>query len=215
MKLDLLLAGPHLPAFLLASLLLALTPGPGVVYIVTRSLWQGRLSGLASVAGVALGNLANALAACFGVAALLAVSALALVVIQYLGAGYLAFLGVQLWRKPMATAVDAQLPQGYKNRVFKESFWVALLNPKTTLFFAAFLPQFLHPALPPLPQSILLSMIFVGIAAISDSGYALAAGMLSSSATKVQAWAVWGRFFGAFIFIGLALVTLVAGVKAL
>jgi len=89
---------PLFSAFLLASLVLAVTPGPGVIYIVTRSLVQGRRSGLVSVAGVALGNLGNACAASVGLAALFAVSSLAFSVVKFAGALYLVYLGVQMLR---------------------------------------------------------------------------------------------------------------------
>src|SRR5204863_1953414 len=97
---DLLPAWPLLSAFLVASLILAVTPGPGVFYIVTRSLAQGRRSGLASVAGVALGNLGNAIGAAVGLAALFTVSALAFQVVKYVGAAYLFYLGVRILRTP-------------------------------------------------------------------------------------------------------------------
>src|SRR5437868_8654587 len=97
--LDLLPPFPLLGAFLVASFVLAVTPGPGVFYIVARSVTQGRLSGLASVAGVALGNLGNAVGASLGLAALFAVSSLAFTVVKYLGALYLVWLGVQALRK--------------------------------------------------------------------------------------------------------------------
>jgi threonine/homoserine/homoserine lactone efflux protein len=93
---------PLFSAFVLASLVLAVTPGPGVFYIVTRSIVQGRRSGLVSVAGVALGNLGNALAASVGLAALFAVSSLAFTTVKYAGALYLAYLGVQMLRAPQA-----------------------------------------------------------------------------------------------------------------
>ncbi|MEF8749382.1 MAG: LysE family translocator [Candidatus Accumulibacter propinquus] len=91
---------PLFSAFVLASLVLAVTPGPGVFYIVTRSIVQGRRSGLVSVAGVALGNLGNALAASVGLAALFAVSSLAFTIVKYAGALYLVYLGVQMLRTP-------------------------------------------------------------------------------------------------------------------
>ena len=127
---DLFPPWPLFSAFLLASLILAVTPGPGVLYIVTRSLVQGRRFGLLSVAGVALGNLGNALAASVGLAALFAVSSLAFSVVKYAGALYLVYLGVQMLRSSSAensAAVPAAVPLG---QVFRDGFVVALLNPK-------------------------------------------------------------------------------------
>lgn len=102
--------GTALYAFLFATLVLALTPGPGVVFIVTRTLAQGRTAGLASVAGVALGNLANAVGASIGLAALFAVSSLAFTVVRWAGAAYLIWLGIQALRQPSAAA-DARGPR--------------------------------------------------------------------------------------------------------
>src|SRR5690606_27867800 len=152
---------PLLSAFLAASFILAITPGPGVLYIVTRSLVQGRRSGLLSVFGVALGNLGNAFIASVGLAALFAVSSLAFLVVKYLGAIYLVYLGIRMLRASAATGVAAVAPATSSRRVFLEGFIVALLNPKTAVFFAAFLPQFVDPSAPAMFQSMLLGAIFV------------------------------------------------------
>src|SRR5215216_6300429 len=110
---DLLPPLPLFTAFVAASLLLAVTPGPAVLYIVTRSVSHGRLSGLASVAGVAVGNLGNAIGASLGLAALFAVSSVAFTVVKYLGALYLVWLGVQALRTRAAPAAldDVPLPR--------------------------------------------------------------------------------------------------------
>src|SRR6202795_3646644 len=143
---DLLPAWPLLSAFLVASLILAVTPGPAVFYIVTRSVAQGRRCGLASVAGVALGNLGNAIGASLGLAALFALSSVAFTVVKYAGALYLLYLGIQVLRGGAANGAPPPGEHAPLRRVFGDGFVVALLNPKTTLFFAAFLPQFMHAA---------------------------------------------------------------------
>lgn len=201
---------PLFSAFLLASFVLAVTPGPGVLYIVTRSLVQGRRFGLVSVAGVALGNLGNALAASVGLAALFAVSSLAFSVVKYAGALYLVYLGVQMFRSsPVenSTAVPAATPLW---RVFRDGIVVALLNPKTTVFFAAFLPQFLNPNVPPMSQSMVLGFLFVAIAAATDSAYAVAAGVLAPALRRSAARRI-GRRLGGGVFIGLGVFTALAG----
>src|SRR5438445_7255497 len=123
---------PLLLPFAGASLVLALTPGPAVVYIVARTLAQGRACGLASVLGVALGNLTNAVGAALGLAALFAVSSAAFVVVKWAGAAYLVYLGIRLWRTP-PTAAAAPPPAAAQalalRRVFRDGFVVALLNP--------------------------------------------------------------------------------------
>jgi len=113
-------------AFLIASFILAVTPGPGVLYIVTRSLGQGRRYGLASVAGVALGNLGNAVGASIGLAAVFAVSALAFRVVKYLGALYLVYLGVQAIRRPGAQDETRAPAPASLARIFRDGFVVAL-----------------------------------------------------------------------------------------
>ena len=166
-------------AFLAASAVLAVTPGPGVIYIVSRTLAQGRAAGVASIAGVACGNLLNSLGAALGLAALFAVSSLAFMVVKYAGAAYLIYLGVRMLRgapRPETSPVFKQAPIG---RVFREGVLVALLNPKTTIFFAAFLPQFMQPGMPALPQAVMLGAIFVVVAAASDLGYVLLATVLA------------------------------------
>ena len=110
---------------------------------MARTLAQGRARGLASVLGVALGNLSNAVGAALGLAALFAVSSVAFTVVKWAGAAYLVYLGIRMWRAVPAIADAAsQAPVQPLRRVFRDGFMVALLNPKTTLFFAAFLPAF-------------------------------------------------------------------------
>jgi threonine/homoserine/homoserine lactone efflux protein len=200
---DLLPPAPLLLAFLFASLLLALTPGPGVLYIVMRSLTQGRGAGLLSVAGVALGNLASALAAALGLAALFAVSSAAFAVVKYAGAAYLVFLGI---RTLLSSATDraATGPGPARTRqVFRDGFFVALLNPKTTLFFAAFLPQFMGLHADPMIQGVALGVLFVMMAAISDTLYAIAAGAFATALRNANGLAPAGRYLSAGTFIGL------------
>jgi threonine/homoserine/homoserine lactone efflux protein len=155
--------------FLLASLALALMPGPGMLYIATRTLAQGRRAGLASVAGVAMGNFANAALAAVGLAALLAAWPAALTALRWVGGLYLIWLGVSAWRR------QPDAPPAAARNALRQGLWVALLNPKTTLFFAAFLPPYLDPARPALAQSLQLGALFVAIAAATDSGVVLAA----------------------------------------
>lgn len=131
------------------------------------------------MAGVALGNLGNAVAASLGLAALFAVSSLAFAVIKYAGALYLVYLGVQMFRSAPAQDLPAMPVVESPWRVFRDGFIVALFNPKTTIFFAAFLPQFLAADAALMLQSIALGSLFVVVAAITDSIYALAAGTVA------------------------------------
>jgi len=202
---------PLLGAFLAASLVLAITPGPAVFYIVTRSVSQGRLSGLASVGGVALGNLGNAIGASLGLAALFAISSVAFTVVKYLGAVYLIWLGVQALRRPDAAARQAiAVDDAALRRTFVDGFLVALLNPKTAIFFAAFLPQFVHgPS--PYGQTITLGVLFVLIAATTDSLYAVCAGAVRPRLARASGIARAGRYVTSSAFIGLGVLTAVWG----
>jgi threonine/homoserine/homoserine lactone efflux protein len=204
---DLLPTWPLLSAFLVASLILAVTPGPGVFYIVMRSVAQGRRSGLASVAGVALGNLGNAIGASVGLAALFAVSSAAFTVVKYAGALYLLYLGVEAMRaRRYNDAIPVAAP-GPLGQVFRDGFVVALLNPKTALFFTAFLPQFMRTDVEPIVQSILLGSLFVGIAAITDTAYAVAAGAVAPALGRARGIRAFGRYLTGGAFIGLAVFT--------
>ena len=207
---DILPAAPLLTAFLAASLLLAVTPGPGVFYIVTRSVSQGRMSGLASVGGVAVGNLGNAVGASLGLAALFAVSSMAFTVVKYVGAAYLVWLGVQALRAPTAAAPAVALRHGSLRRLFGDGFVVALLNPKTAIFFAAFLPQFVDTHAP-IGQTLALGVLFVLVAAVTDSLYALGAGSVRPLLERAAGVARLGRYLTAGAFIGLGLLTAVSG----
>jgi threonine/homoserine/homoserine lactone efflux protein len=200
---------PVFSAFVLASVVLAVTPGPGVFYIVTRSLVHGRRSGLVSVAAVALGNLGNALAAALGLAAVFAVSAGAFTIVKYAGALYLVWLGVRMLHAPGVSgeAPPVAAPLG---RVFRDGFFVALLNPKTAVFFAAFLPQFIGANAAPVTQTAALGASFVAIAAVTDSVYALAAGTVAPTLRAQGARGV-SRCLGGSVFIGLGIFTALAG----
>ena len=206
---DLLPPLPLLLAFLTASLILALTPGPAVVYILARTLSQGRASGLASVAGVALGNLGNAIGAALGLAALFAVSSAAFTVVKWAGAAYLVVMGVRMLRSAGTAAVADGTPVAplKRWRIFRDGFVVALLNPKTALFFAAFLPQFMSSNAPHLAQSLALGASFVAVAACTDLFYVLAASLIAPRIGQLGAHARWGQRAAGASFIGLGVLT--------
>jgi threonine/homoserine/homoserine lactone efflux protein len=208
---DLLPPLPALIAFCAASLLLAVTPGPGVIYILTRTLAQGRPAGLASVAGVALGNLGNAIGAAIGLAALFAVSTLAFSIVKYAGAAYLIWLGIKTLRSRDAETQSAEAGPVRLASIFRDASLVALLNPKTAIFFAAFLPQFMSSTASTVWQSVSLGALFVLIAAITDAAYALGASAIAPSLTARRGAARWGRWLAGSAFIGLGLFSAIAG----
>ncbi len=202
-----------LVAFVVASLVLAATPGPGVLYIVTRTLAHGRRAGLASVAGVALGNFGNALVASLGLAALLAVSTRAFDVVRFAGATYLVILGIRALRAaPLPRGLALSATPGVPH-LLRDGFIVALFNPKTALFFAAFLPQFIDPASSAL-QSVLLGATFVVIAACTDSAYVLAAGAVATVLGARDGVGRFGRRAAAAVYIGLGVFAAVSGSRS-
>jgi threonine/homoserine/homoserine lactone efflux protein len=203
-----------LAAFGVASLVLAATPGPGVLYIVTRTLAQGRRAGLASMAGVALGNLGNALGASLGLAALLALSSLAFTVVKFAGAAYLVWLGIQALRATSAVVSPAQFEAPQHGRIMRDGFLVALLNPKTALFFAAFLPQFIDPAGSAVLQSALFGAAFVAIAACTDTAYVLGAGAAANALSALGRARAFGRYATAGVYLGLGVLTALSDPKA-
>ena len=208
-----LVGWPLLVAFLLASFALAATPGPGVVYIVTRTIAQGRRAGIASVAGVALGNLGNATGASIGLAALFALSSAAFTVVKLAGAAYLIYLGVKALLPSNRSVEAARFQEPEFGRIFRQGFLVALLNPKTAVFFAAFLPQFINPAGSAIVQSVLFGTAFVLIAACTDTAYVLAAGMAAAAIGNVRIARAFGRYTSAAVFIGLGIFTAASGTR--
>lgn len=200
-------------AFVMASLVLAITPGPGVFYIVTRTLAQGRAVGLASVAGVALGNFGNAVAASLGLAALFAISSLAFTVVKYAGAAYLVWMGLKTLRTPAAAFTAQAFSAPRLGLIFRDGFVVALLNPKTTIFFAAFLPQFIDPSGSHIGQSLILGAVFVAIAACTDTLYVLGAALVAPRLRNLKGAGSLGRWLSGGAFIGLGLLTAFTSLK--
>ena len=162
--------------FLIAAFVLLVTPGPAVLYVVTRSLDLGRRAGLASVAGIGLGTLGHVAATTLGLSAVLASSPLAFGVVKWAGAAYLVWIGVRRMRTPDPEGPRAPLVQQGLGTIFRQGVVVNLLNPKTALFFLAFLPQFVNPAHPVAPQMLALGLAFTAMGVASDAAFALLAG---------------------------------------
>ncbi|HET7486438.1 MAG TPA: LysE family translocator [Acidimicrobiales bacterium] len=161
--------------FAVAALALLVVPGPAVLYITTRSAAQGRRAGLVSVLGIHTGTLVHVLAAVAGLSTVLAASAAAFSVVKYAGAAYLIVLGVRAIRRGGAAAGERQQATRSMRRLYVDGFVVNLLNPKTALFFLAFLPQFVHrDGTPVWSQTLALGALFVLLGALSDGAYALA-----------------------------------------
>lgn len=169
--------------FLFAATLLAITPGPGIAYVVARTVAGGRSEGLASCLGTGIGGMFHVLAAALGISLIIAQSALAFNLVKYLGAAYLVYLGIRmLLQKDQALAVEPAASQGAR-RALLEGIAVEALNVKTALFFLAFLPQFVSPAEPLVPQIVLLGSLCVALNTTVDVVAVFAAARLLKSQT--------------------------------
>jgi threonine/homoserine/homoserine lactone efflux protein len=196
-------------AFLVAATILAITPGPGIAYVVARTVAGGRSEGLASCIGTGLGGMLHVLAAAVGLSLLVAQSAFAFTMVKYLGAAYLVFLGVRmLLRKQQDGAVQTVSPQGARRALF-EGIAVEALNVKTALFFLAFLPQFVAPGEPLVPQLVLLGSICVALNTLVDVVAVLTAHrLLASGVARAARARLMTRISGAtMIGLGVFLAT--------
>jgi len=190
--------------FVVAALLLLLTPGPAVLYIVARSLEQGRRAGLVSALGVHAGTLVHVVAAAAGVSAVLAASATAFSAVKYVGAAYLIYLGVRRLRDRRSVLGTAQPAPVSLRRAFVDGVVVNVLNPKTALFFLAFLPQFVDVSRGAVGVQILaLGALFVALGLVTDGGYALTAGTAARWLRGRPRFLASERFVSGGMYIGL------------
>lgn len=192
-------------AFALASLALLLIPGPAVIYILNRSVADGRTIGLAAVLGLELGTFLHVLAAALGLSAVLAASATAFTVVKWLGVGYLIYIGVRtMMLRPVR--LGGELPPTSAVKAFRQGVVVNTLNPKIALFFLSFLPQFIEPGHgTPGLQALLLGLLFVVIALATDGSYALAASALREVLIRGRALPFVQRWVAGGVYIGLGL----------
>ena len=166
--------------FLTAAIVLAVSPGPGMLYVLARSLRGGRREGLASSLGTAVGGFGHVVAAAFGLSVILATSATAFSVVKYAGAGYLIYLGVRtiVAGKEAAAAVPGASEAAWS--AFRQGVTTEAFNPKTALFFLSFLPQFINREAPAIPQFLLLGTISVTLNTTADVVVSLLAGPIGS-----------------------------------
>ena len=201
-----------LALFALASAALIAVPGPAVLYIVTRSVQQGRRAGVAGVLGIELGALVHVAFAAIGLSALIASSAVAFGVVKYVGAAYL--VGVGLWTL-LSRGAEADVRIGRERRlrrVFAQGVVVNVFNPKVALFFLAFLPQFVDPkGVHPALQIAFLGLVFVLIALVLDVTWALAAGTAGAVLRRSRLFVRVQRYVSGSVFVGLGVATAFAG----
>ena len=203
----------NLGLFISAALVLLLVPGPAVLYIFARSVEQGRLAGFVSILGIHTATLVHVAAAALGLSAILASSALAFSLIKYAGAAYLIWLGLRkIFGRVEALDVNGTLQRHGYARLFRDGFIVNLLNPKTALFFLAFLPQFVevdrgHVAM----QIAFLGLLFTMLGILTDGCYALVAGTVGTWLKRSRAYLEVERYVSGVLFIGLGLTAALAG----
>lgn len=167
--------------FLAAALVLAITPGPGIFYVLTRTLAGGRRDGFLSAGGTLLGGLFHVFAAALGVSAILAASALAFAVVKYAGAAYLVYLGVRMIRSRDLSLDLASASLLKPAHTFRQGVATEVLNPKTALFFLSFIPQFIHPERGHVfAQFVTLGIISVALNTSADVVVAFLAGALGA-----------------------------------
>jgi len=197
--------------FVAAALVLLLTPGPAVLFIVARSVDQGRRAGLVSVLGVHTGTLVHVGAAAAGLSALLAASATSFGVVKYLGAAYLVYLGVRRLLDPTPTLAAAAGHPRRLRRALLDGFVVNVLNPKTALFFLAFLPQFVSVGRGGVgAQVVVLGALFVLMGLVTDGAYALAAGTAAGWLRGHPRFLASERWIAGSAFVGLGLAAALA-----
>jgi threonine/homoserine/homoserine lactone efflux protein len=201
-----------LAGFIAAALVVLVIPGPAVLYILAQSLGQGRRAGLASVLGLSTGALVHVAAATAGLSAILLTSATAFTAVKLLGAAYLIYLGIRTLLTRAPAGRIAAPPARALRRVFADGIVVSILNPKIAVFFLAFLPQFVDPVRGPVPQQILLlGLLYVALALVTDATYALVAGSLRHWLSGRVLDGPLPRYASGLLYIGLGVGTAMTG----
>ena len=200
----------HWLAFAAASAVMLAIPGPTILLVISYALGHGRKTTRAIVAGVALGDFTAMTASMLGLGALLATSAGIFTVLKWVGAAYLVWLGIKLWRAPIAAAPqetqDDATASERPMRIFLHTYVVTALNPKSIVFFVAFLPQFLDPALPLLPQMMIFETTFLVLATLNATTYAWMASAARKTIRKPNVQRIVNRTGGGLL-IGAGLLT--------
>lgn len=200
-----------LAVFALATFVLTVTPGPGVLYVIGRSVGGGRRTGLASMLGIETGEAVYITGAALGITALIAASPVALSVLRYAGAAYLVLLGIRAWRDHSAAETDGEATGGSDWGAYGRGLVVQLLNPKVAVFFLAYFPQFIRPGQAVAPQVILLGLIYIVIAMSVDTCYVLLAAWLADRFARTAKARRRRARISALTYFALAAAALVLG----
>lgn len=192
-------------AYVVATLVLLAIPGPTIMLVISYALSQGRKSATACVLGVGLGDATAATVSLLGLGAILATSAALFSILKWVGAAYLFWLGIKMWRAKPA-ALDAQDTEGHTSRrVFMHAFVVTALNPKGIVFFMAFLPHFIAEGAPIAPQLVLLGSTFVILGILNAAVYALAAAEVGQRLKSPSVISVINKAGGGFLMAAAAM----------
>jgi threonine/homoserine/homoserine lactone efflux protein len=198
--------------FVAASLALLLAPGPAVLYVVARSVDQGRMAGIVSVLGISLGGWIHVVAAAVGLSALLVSSALAFTVVKYLGAAYLVYLGITTLMTPTKQVDNTPIVKMSHTKIFRQGMIVNILNPKTALFFFTFIPQFVDPVRGSVAlQIVFLGSLFLFMAIVTDGIYAIVAGTLGQWLKNNQSFLKIQKYLSGSIYVFLGVATALSG----
>jgi threonine/homoserine/homoserine lactone efflux protein len=203
---------PNISLFITTAAVLVFTPGPNTLYIIARSIQQGRLAGAVSSLGVQVGTFIHMIIAALGLSALIVSSETVFTIVKYAGAAYLIYLGLKTLRAKEHSGPSEAVEHKSYRQTFRQGIIVNLLNPKTALFFFAFLPQFINPRQQPVAlQILMLGLILIALGTTSDMLYALTAGSFGAWLRQSAKMLVVQRYFAAVTYIALGILAALSG----
>ena len=205
--------GTTLSLFAVAALVLVITPGPNPLYIITRSVQQGQRAGIVSCFGIAAGTLVHITAAALGISALLLASSLLFSLVQYAGAAFLCYLGIKTLLTPTEVVTcNEPVPEQPLATIFTQAMAVNVLNPKTALFFIAFLPQFVDAARGDIAtQIMILGGLLITLGGCSDMACALIAGRLGEWLRSSSRFWRLQRYCAGLVYMGIGVAAALTG----
>ena len=192
-------------AYVAATLIVLAIPGPTIMLVVSYAITQGRRSAISSVLGVGLGDATAATVSLMGLGAILAASATAFTALKWIGAGYLVWLGIKMWRSRPQALGPHQVPDVSSRKIFWHAYVVTALNPKGIVFFMAFLPHFIAPQAPVVPQLNLLGATFVVLGILNAAVYALAAAAIGQKLRNPSLLRLVNKVGGGFLISAAAM----------
>lgn len=192
-------------AYVTATLVVLAIPGPTILLLISYSLSQGKRAALACILGVAIGDASCAAMSLLGLGAILAASATLFTALKWIGAAYLLWLGVKMWRKASQGLSVPQMPTTSPRRIFVHTYVVTALNPKGIIFFMAFLPHFIDPGSPTPPQLLLMGTTFVVLGIVNATAYAMLSTAIGARLRSPRLLRTMNRIGGGFLMSAAAL----------